>query len=94
MTFTIFPVCRGSEQQIRLPRQKGRDLQNVQNVSRGFALHRLVNIGKDRQLELLPHVSQNLEPFLHADTAERFDGAAIGFVVGGLEDERNPGMRR
>ena len=46
-----------------------------------------VDVGEDRHAQRLANVGQDLQALLHAGTAKRLARAAVGLVVGGLEDE-------
>ena len=81
--------------QIGLAGQKRRDLQNVENLARGFALRRLVNVGQDRHSELFRALRRESSALPRMPgTAKRLDGRAIRLVEGRLEDERNAAAPR
>src|SRR5258708_40174562 len=52
-----------------------------------------MHIGENGQAELLFHFAQNPQTFVHAKTAERLAGTAIGFVVRRFVDERDTHFR-
>src|SRR5256886_82993 len=60
----------GGEQQIRLPRQKCRNLQNVANFRNGSGLGSFVDVGEDRKFHLGFDLAENAQAFLQAGAAE------------------------
>ena len=46
-----------------------------------------MNVGKDRDSKFFTNFAEDPEAFLHAETAESFDGRTIRLIVGGFEDE-------
>ena len=81
---------RGQEQ-IGLPAEEGRDLEDVEDRGRGaLDLRRLVDVGEDGNAELVALISARMsQALLQARAAERIDRRAVGLVEGGLEDERD-----
>ncbi len=80
--------ARRRQQQVGLPRKEGGDLQHVAHLGDALALRRLVDVGEQRQPGLLAHQAQHAQPFFQPRAAVALDRAAVGFVEGGLEDER------
>ena len=75
--------------EIRLPAEERRDLENVEDFTRSFTMRRLMDVREDGQPEFFTDVSENLETFFDAESAKRLDGSAIRFVVRRFENERN-----
>ena len=75
--------------EIGLPAQERRRLQHVDH---GRDLRHLglgVHVGQHRHADLALHFRQDAQAFVHARPAERRARAAVGLVVGRLEDERD-----
>ena len=78
----------GSLQQGGLTAQEGGDLHHVDIGSRHFGVGFVVDVSHHRHIEPLAYLCEDLQPLLVADARERVDAGAVGFLVGGLEDER------
>ena len=77
---------RRSRQQIRLPSEEGRNLQQLADFAGRSGLPRLVNVGRHRHSDGVAHTSQNLQSPFQARTSKRIDTRAVGFVERCLED--------
>ncbi|MCY1434802.1 hypothetical protein D9M71_508740 [compost metagenome] len=71
--------------QIGLPREEGRQLDDVADLGHRGGLERLVDVGDDRHVEGLLDLLEDLQSFFHAGTTERRDRRAVGLVEAGLE---------
>ena len=71
LTFTALPVARGGVQQVGLAAEEGGDLEHVGHLGRGLGLPALVDVGDDRDAELLLDGGEDREPLLHARAARR-----------------------
>ena len=74
-------------QQVALAAQESRYLEQVNILGGVFGLLLGVHVGHHRALELLADFGEDTAAFLNARAAEAFHARAVGFVVGGLEDE-------
>jgi len=81
----------GGGEQIGLPRQERRDLQDVGDLGRGRRLRRLVNVGEDRHAGSLADAAEHAQPFGEPGAAERRARGAVRLVVRRLEHERDAG---
>ena len=75
-------------QQVGLAAEKGRDLQDVQDLGGGRHVGDLVDVGEDRQAHLGLDPGQDLQALAQPRPAVRGEGGAVGLVKGGLEDQR------
>ncbi len=62
-------------------------MQHIDHRRDGRDLMLGMDIGQDRNTELLPDVAENLQPLVHAQSTKGLAGTAIGLVVGGFVDE-------
>ena len=81
--------ARGRDEEIGLPRQERRDLQDVDDRRRCRRVRGLVDVGEHRQPGPAPDLAKGREPGLQAGTAERGARRPVGLVVGRLEDDRH-----
>src|ERR1700719_262048 len=81
-------------EQIRLPRKKRRNLQNIAHVSSRFHLRCLMHVCKNRQPSLLLNLRQNLQPILQARSTIRRNRSAIRLVIRSLENIRHAKLAR
>lgn len=77
----------GSHDKIGLAAEKGGNLEHIDILSGNFDVLRRVDIGRDGHAPLSPDLGEKLTTVLHAGSAKRADGCAIGFVIRGLEDK-------
>ena len=82
-----FSGARRGGDEIGLPAEKCRNLQDVEHFGGAFGLLPFVNVGKQRQARLVLHSAQDVEPFLEARPAERLDRRPIRLVKRRLEYE-------
>ena len=68
-------------------------MQHVDNGRHLGALAAFVDVGENRQAELLLHFAKNPQAFVHAKTAERLARTAIGLVVRRFIDEGHAHFR-
>jgi len=73
--------------EIGLATEKGGDLDHVTEGACEGGLFRRMDVGDDGQAEFILHALENGKPFFEAGPAEREDGGAVRFVVGGFENE-------
>jgi hypothetical protein len=81
-------------QQIGLPAEECRNLQNVGDVGRRLRVGWFVNVGDDRHAERRLDPRQHAKSLVEARSAERADRGAVRFVVRRLEDVRETGASR
>ena len=79
----------GSDDQVGLTRQESRDLKNIGDLAHRDGLMTLVNIGKNREPELVLDAFQHGESRCHARAAKRHSRGSVGFVERRLEDQRD-----
>ncbi len=79
-------ACR-SRDEIGLPAEERRDLQDVEHFRRRRGLGRLVDVGEERQTGRLAHGAEDLQPLIESRPAERLDRRAVGFIERRFEDE-------
>ena len=75
----------GRHEQVGLAAEEGRNLDDVNNLSHGFGLTALVDVGKNFQTKLLLYVGKHLKTLLQPGAAERVDGCAVGLVKRGFK---------
>ncbi len=75
--------------EIGLPAQECRRLQHIDYGGHRRDLVHRVHIGQHRHVALPPHFLEDAQALLHARSAKRRVRAAVGLVVGRLEDERH-----
>ena len=80
--------ARGRNNQIGLPHEESRKLNNFGNFGYGFGLRGLVQIGDDGHAVLGLHRFQHGQPLFHAGPAIAGDGGTIGFIPTGFENIR------
>ena len=86
---------RRRDEQIGLPGEERRDLQDVGDLGDGRRLRRLVDVGEDRARRPPRARGRRMRtPFVEPRAAERSDRRAVGLVVRRLEDERHAGASR
>jgi hypothetical protein len=56
---TTRPVLPAATSRVGLPREKGRDLQDVENLGGRLYLREVMDVGEDRQVELSLDPGQN-----------------------------------
>ena len=86
-------ALRHGTDEIGLPAQEGRCLQQVDRACRGFDLVLAVHVGHQRHAERALDLGQDLQPQVDARAAERCAARAVGLVVARLEDERHAERR-
>ncbi len=79
---------------IGLAAEKRGDLGHVENFRGLPDLVEAVDIGKDRNSEILPDALQDPKPLLETRPPEGPEGGSIGLVVGGFEDKGDSELRR
>ena len=84
-----FGSPRRGNQQIGLPGQEGRDLNQITNHCRRCGLAWFVNIGGDRQARVLLYFVEYPEPSFQTRASIGIDAGAIGFVERGFEYQLN-----
>ena len=72
--------------EIGLPAEEGRRLQHVHDAGNGSHVGDLMHVGEDRHADLAADLVEQLEAGFEPRTARRDARAAVGLVVGGLED--------
>ena len=77
-------ACGGK--QVGLAAEERGDLQDVADFGGRVDLEDVVDIGEDRQPRAPFYGGQDAQALYELRAAERGDGGAIGFVVGGFED--------
>src|SRR5216683_3787580 len=82
------PAERRRHNQVGLAAEKCRNLQNVDNLSDGSHVGRLMHIGEHRNVHFVFHLFQNAQAFLDPRPAVAADRGAVRLVVRGFEDER------
>ena len=79
---------RGGEE-VGLPRQKRRNLEDVDDLGHRRGLRRVVDVGQDRDAEVGLDPREHPQPLGEAGTAERVNRGPVGLVERGLEDVRD-----
>jgi hypothetical protein len=87
------PARRGCrEQQIRLPAQKRRDLQDIAHRGDLRDLRAFVNIGQNGEPILALNHREEFQTLVDARAARATERGAVGFVEGALEDDLERGQ--
>jgi hypothetical protein len=79
---------RNGLDEVGLATEKGRRLQHIDDGSHGGDVLLAMHVGQHRDTDLAPHLRENLQTAVDARPARRAPRAAVGLVVGGLEDVR------
>ena len=82
----------GSHKQVRLPRKKRGNLQDVGDFGHGRRLRRFMNVRQDRNPEALLDFFQDAQTFRKPRASIRLFRRAIGLVIGSLENKRHLGV--
>ena len=77
------------DDEIGLPAEKGRNLQDIEDPGGRFDLLEAMDVGENGDIELLPDLLENLEPPDQTGPPVGIPGGPVRLVVGGLEDERD-----
>ncbi|KFB71014.1 MAG: hypothetical protein AW09_003874 [Candidatus Accumulibacter phosphatis] len=79
--------------EIGLATEKGWRLQHIDDSGNGGDVRFAMYVGQDRSTDLTPHFREDVQTAVDPWTTRRLPGAAIGLVIGGLEDvrQRKPG---
>ena len=85
MTLTTLPVRGRRDQQIGLPRQERRNLQDVDHLGRRRRLRRLVDVGEHRHAELGLHPLEDAQTLGQAGAAERADDVRLALSYDALK---------
>ena len=72
--------------EIRLPAKKGGRLQHIDHAGHGRNIFDRMHIGQDRHAYLALHFSEDAQAFVEAEPTNGLARAAVGLVVGRLED--------
>ncbi|MNQ88938.1 hypothetical protein D3C85_1042280 [compost metagenome] len=75
--------------QVGLPREEGRQLDDVAHIRHRLRLLRFVHVGDQRHAEGLLDLFEDLHALLQAGATEGADRGAVGLVEAGLEHEGN-----
>ncbi len=75
--------------QVGLPREEGRQLDDVADIGHRLRLPRLMYVGDDRHAEGLLHFLEDLHSLFQTRAAERGDRGTVGLVEARLEDVGN-----
>jgi hypothetical protein len=75
--------------EVGLPAEEGGRLQHVHELRHRRHLALGMHVGEHRHAERLLHLGEDLEALVHARAAKRLARAAVGLVIGRLEDERD-----
>ena len=78
-------------EQVRLPREERRNLQDVGDLGDRRRVRGLVDVGQDRDAGALAHAREDAQALVEARAAERSSRRPVGLVVRGLEDVRDAG---
>src|SRR6266849_2118572 len=78
----------GGHDQIRLPAQERRNLQNVRYLRDPGHVGSFVHVGQDGHVHFIFYFFQDAQTFRQPRTTIAANGGAVGFVIGGLKDER------
>ena len=85
---------RCGDDQVGLPAQERRDLQNIDRLRRVRALLGGVDIGENRAAQPFAHLGQDRQSRLDPDAAPGSDGGPVGLVERGFVDQPDPGPVR
>src|SRR6185295_7247860 len=85
-----FPRLRGRHDQICLPGEKRRYLQDIDDGRDLLDLRHIVNVGQHWNIDLFSDLLQHFEAGFHTQTAEALDRRSVSFVERGLEDVVEP----
>jgi hypothetical protein len=80
---------KARDQQIRLPAEEGRNLEDVHRLAERAALARVMHVRQYRHAQAGAHLGQDREAPRHADTAGGAPGGPVRLVVAALVDQRN-----
>ncbi len=86
--YRLAGAARGQEE-IGLPAEERRDLEDIQNRRGRLDLPRLMDIGENRNLKVGFDPLQDRQAVGEPRSPKRGEGAAVGLVEGSLEDERH-----
>ena len=89
MILTGLPQDSDGVDEIGLAAEEGRRLQHIDHRRHRRNLVDAMDVGQYRHANLALHFGENAQSFIEAQAADRFSGAAVGLVVGGLENVRN-----
>ncbi len=78
------PSCNN---EVGLAAEKGGDLDDVADGAGDGGFFGGVDVGEDGEVEFALDAGEDFESFIHARSAEGVDRRAVGFVVGGFENE-------
>ena len=81
------PCFRHGANQIGLPRQEGRELDDVGDLGGSDGFLRTVHIRDHRNAVGVLHRLEDFQPFVEAGATEGMNGGAVGFVVRRLEHQ-------
>jgi hypothetical protein len=84
-----FAGAATGEQQVGLPAQERRHLQDVDDLGGGRGLIGFVDIGQDTEPGRGTHLGECGEAVLQPRTAERLQGRAVGLIERSLENDRD-----
>ena len=84
----------GGDEQVGLPAEEGRDLEDVDHRRHDRALLPLVHVGEDRHAELAAEIGEDRERRLEPHAALALEAGAVRLVERGLVDEADPEPRR
>ena len=77
----------GSNQQVRLAAEEGRNLQDIDDLFEGGALGGVVDVGQHRNAQAVPDLGEHRPGALQAEAAGAVDAGPVGLVERGLEDQ-------
>ena len=84
--FTILPVFAGGGDEVGLAAEKGRNLQNVDDLGGQFCLLLGVDIGKHGNADFVANRAKDAQAVFDARPAPGFARGAVGFVETRLEN--------
>ena len=76
-----FPCLGSSYQQVRLPAEESRDLQDIHILGSHCSFSCFVNIGYSRNTERVAYPAEYFQCFLIANACERIQPRTVGFPV-------------